>query len=236
MLAEVGGDAEGDGGRRIQGLGLDGPGDDARLQVGAEAHHRRDHQRGGDAETRPQGSHARLRYRGRAVGGRAAAVWPSGAPRARGAVEKSRDSQRLGPGRGWGPRGTALALSRSDEPAAFETARRHTPRRAGRRERGPRPGAPGPGALAPCSSHQTATGTLTAYDPVTRVLTVRSATGSREFLVAEDARIWLGNRRLPVSQLGAHAGAQVTVAWSRTDSVRTTHTVRVTDTRAAGAR
>jgi len=86
------------------------------------------------------------------------------------------------------------------------------------------------------SSYQTATGTLTAYDPVTRVLTVRSATSSTEFLVAEDARIWLGNRRLPVSQLGAHAGAQVTVAWSRTDRGRTTHTVRVTDTRATVAR
>lgn len=85
-------------------------------------------------------------------------------------------------------------------------------------------------------SYQTAAGTLTAYDPVTRVLTVRNATGSSEFHVAADARFWLGNRRLPVAQLGTHAGAQVTVAWSDSGGMRTTHTVRVTDTRGAHAR
>jgi len=85
-------------------------------------------------------------------------------------------------------------------------------------------------------SYQTATGTLAAYDSVARVLTVRSATGSVEFHVAADARFWLGSRRLPVAQLGAHAGAQVTVAWSETGGVMTTHTVRVTDKRSARAR
>jgi hypothetical protein len=88
-------------------------------------------------------------------------------------------------------------------------------------------------AAEPRPSHPTTAGTLTAYDPVTRVLTVRNATGSVEFHVAADARFWLGNRRLQVSQLGAHAGAQVTVAWSETGDVRTTHTVRVADSRAA---
>ena len=82
-------------------------------------------------------------------------------------------------------------------------------------------------------SYQTATGTLTAYDPVTRVLTVGNAAGSSEWHVASDARFWLGTRRLPLNQLGAYAGAQVTVAWSERDGMRTTHTVRVTDTRAA---
>jgi hypothetical protein len=82
-------------------------------------------------------------------------------------------------------------------------------------------------------SYQTATGTLTAYDPTTRVLTVRNAAGSSEWHVASDARFWLGTRRLPLSQLGAYAGAQVTVAWSETGGVCTTHTVRVTDTRGA---
>ena len=53
--------------------------------------------------------------------------------------------------------------------------------------------------------------------------------------MAADARFWLGNRRLPLAQLGAHAGAQVTVAWSETGGVRTTHTVRVTDSRAGAA-
>ena len=95
---------------------------------------------------------------------------------------------------------------------------------------------PGPSAAEPRPSHPTAAGTLTAYDPATRVLTIRNATGSLEFHVAADARFWLGNRRLPVAQLGTHAGAQVTVAWSEADGVRTTHTVRVTDTRPARAR
>ena len=93
--------------------------------------------------------------------------------------------------------------------------------------------APGPSAAEPRPLHQTAAGTLTAYDPATRVLTLRNATGFSAFHVAADARFWLGSRRLPVRQLGAHAGAQITVAWSRADGVRTTHTVRVTDTRAA---
>lgn len=83
-------------------------------------------------------------------------------------------------------------------------------------------------------SYETATGTLEAYESATRVLTVHSATGSWEFHVAADARFWLGHRRLPVSQLAAHAGAEVTIAWSETDGVRTTHTVRVTHPRARG--
>jgi hypothetical protein len=95
---------------------------------------------------------------------------------------------------------------------------------------------PGPSFSGGRPSHQTAVGTLTAYDPVTRVLTACNATGSSEFHVAADARVWLGTRRLPLAQLGAHAGAQVTVAWSETGGVRTTHTVRVTDTRAAGVK
>jgi len=86
------------------------------------------------------------------------------------------------------------------------------------------------------ASYQTATGTLTAYDTVTRVLTVLSASGSKEFHVATDARLWLGSRRVPVSQLSARAGAQVTVAWSDVDGVRTTHTVRVSETRPVRAK
>lgn len=84
--------------------------------------------------------------------------------------------------------------------------------------------------LAAAASHRTATGTLTAYDPVTRILVIHSATGSSEFHVAPDARAWQGSRRLPVRELGAHAGAQVTVAWSEAGGVRTTHTVRLAET------
>jgi phage baseplate assembly protein gpV len=73
----------------------------------------------------------------------------------------------------------------------------------------------------------TATGTMTAYDPDTRQLTVSSATGSTAFHVASDARVWLGNRRMPVAQLKSKIGAQVTVSFSETDGVRTSHTVRL---------
>src|SRR5574341_766614 len=88
-------------------------------------------------------------------------------------------------------------------------------------------------ALLAAAAHHTATGTMTAYDVASRVLTVRSATGSTQFQLAADARVWLGNRRLPLRELGAYAGGQVTLAWSDSDGVRTTHTVRVTDTRPA---
>jgi hypothetical protein len=101
---------------------------------------------------------------------------------------------------------------------------------------GQRPPEPERPAAERRPSYQTATGTLAAYDPLTRVLAVRSATGASEFHVAADARFWLGSRRLPVGQLGAHVGTQVTIAWSEADGTRTTHTVRVTDTRGARAR
>ncbi len=88
-------------------------------------------------------------------------------------------------------------------------------------------------ALAAATSHHTATGTLVAYDATSRLLTVRSASGVAEFHVAADARVWFGTRRLPAHELGAHEGAQVTLAWSEADGVRTTHTVRVAEARAS---
>ena len=90
-----------------------------------------------------------------------------------------------------------------------------------------------PGRVAceePRPSHtvaHTATGTLTAYAPETRLIRVASAGGSSEFTVATDARVWLGSRRLSVRQLPQHLGEQVTVSWSEADGVRTTHTVRL---------
>ena len=84
--------------------------------------------------------------------------------------------------------------------------------------------------LAAAATHRTATGTLAAYDPATRVLKVQSPTGSSEFHVASDARAWEGSRRLQVRDLAAHVGEQVTVAWSESGGVRVTHTVRLTET------
>ena len=85
---------------------------------------------------------------------------------------------------------------------------------------------PSPGTAL--SSH-TSTGTMAGYDAETRQLTVSSASGSTAFHLAPDARVWLGNRRLPVAQLKARVGAQVTVSWSEAAGVRTTHTVRLAD-------
>jgi hypothetical protein len=87
--------------------------------------------------------------------------------------------------------------------------------------------------LAAAATHRTATGTLASYEPVTRVLTVQSAAGSAEFHVASDARAWEGSRRLQVRELAAHVGEQVTVAWSESGGVRTTHTVRLTEASSA---
>ena len=89
------------------------------------------------------------------------------------------------------------------------------------------------GTLAAAASHHTATGTVAAYDPVTRILTVHSVTGSAEFHVASDARAWEGSRRLQVRDLAAHVGEQVTVAWSESGGLRITHTVRLTETSSA---
>ncbi len=74
------------------------------------------------------------------------------------------------------------------------------------------------------------TGTLLGYDVGGRVLTLRSADGVSTYWVAEDARAWLGSDRLPLSQLGSHAGAEVTLAFAEAeDGARTTHTVRLTE-------
>lgn len=87
--------------------------------------------------------------------------------------------------------------------------------------------------LVSAATHRTATGTLAAYDPVTRILRVQSVTGSSEFHVASDARAWEGSRRLQVRDLASHVGEQVTVAWSDSGGVRITHTVRLTETSSA---
>ena len=74
------------------------------------------------------------------------------------------------------------------------------------------------------------TGTLLGYDVGGRVLTLRSADGVSTYWVAEDARVWLGSDRLSLSQLGSHAGAEVTLAFAEAeDGARTTHTIRLTE-------
>jgi hypothetical protein len=76
-------------------------------------------------------------------------------------------------------------------------------------------------------SYHTATGTLAAYDPVARELTVSNPVESTVYRVASDARAWLGHRRLPLRELAQHVGAQVTLAWAEVDGKKTTHTVRI---------
>ncbi len=84
-------------------------------------------------------------------------------------------------------------------------------------------------AAEPRPTFRTATGTLAAYDRRERVLTIDSAAGSSRYLVAADARAWLGRRRLHVSDLASYVGAQVTLAFGEVDGVRTTHTVRLAE-------
>jgi hypothetical protein len=60
------------------------------------------------------------------------------------------------------------------------------------------------------------------------------ATGSSTYRVAADARAWIGRRRLSVSDLAAHLGARVTIAFAEADGIRTTHTVRLAEGEPAG--
>jgi hypothetical protein len=82
-----------------------------------------------------------------------------------------------------------------------------------------------PGATA----YRTATGRLSAYDGASRTLTLRSVIGSTAFHLADDARVWLGRKRLAPEKLGQHLEAQATVAWADVDGVRVTHTVRLSE-------
>lgn len=81
---------------------------------------------------------------------------------------------------------------------------------------------------------RTATGRLAAYDARLRLLTVETAAGSSTYRVAPDARVWVGKRRLPVSDLATRRWAQVTVAFAEREGVRTTHTVRLAEADQAG--
>jgi hypothetical protein len=62
---------------------------------------------------------------------------------------------------------------------------------------------------------------------VSRVLVVVSAGGEARFVVAPEARLWIGSRRSAVDRLTTSRGTQATVAWTETDGRRTTHTVRL---------
>ena len=68
VLAQVRRHAQRHGRSRVDGLGFDGTEDDPGLQVRAQADDERHHQCGGDAETRPEGGHRHLRYRGAGPG------------------------------------------------------------------------------------------------------------------------------------------------------------------------
>ena len=82
------------------------------------------------------------------------------------------------------------------------------------------------GAPSP-TSHATATGRLVSYDEAARALVVQTALGRTTYHVAEDARAWLGTRRLALDHLGRHLGAQATVAYREVGGLRVTHTVRL---------
>ena len=82
------------------------------------------------------------------------------------------------------------------------------------------------------SLYRSSTGTLAGYDPSSRVLTLRVAGSEGRFQVAADARAWIGSRSLPTSQLAAHLGAEVTLAYGEAeDGVRSTHTIRLREGR-----
>lgn len=83
------------------------------------------------------------------------------------------------------------------------------------------------GAAPAPTSHATATGRLVSYDAAARALVVQTALGRTTYHVAEDARAWLGTRRLALDHLVRHLGAQATVAYREVGGLRVTHTVRL---------
>ncbi len=126
----------------------------------------------------------------------------------------------------------SLALACDTQPAPAERLQMLAPPEATAKAATPAPDeprtAPPQTAETPPVFH-TATGRLAAYDPRTRLVTVEAATGTSQYRVASDARVWMGRRRLSVSDLAKHLGAQTTVAFNQTDGVRATHTVRLAD-------
>ncbi len=86
---------------------------------------------------------------------------------------------------------------------------------------------PAEGSAPSSASHATATGRLVSYDEAARALVVQTALGRTTYHVAEDARAWLGTRRLALDHLARHLGAQATVAYREVGGVRVTHTVRL---------
>ena len=88
---------------------------------------------------------------------------------------------------------------------------------------------PAPG---PRRRFHTATGAVASYDATGRVLVLQSALGDTRFVVAPEARLWIGSGRAPVERLATSRGAQATVAYSEVDGVATTHTVRLARGRA----
>ena len=204
VLAEVGGDTERHRLGRVEGLGLDRTRDDAALHVGAEAHDDRDDQRRRDAEAGPQRAHVpndtARRLRGHARAARRTA--PTLAAVA--LLLVSRRVCRLADGT---PVGNARAQPR---------LRGHGGTAGGRSRSAPSPTLPHGDR---CS--------VASYDSADRVLVLKSALGDSRFVVAPEARLWIGSRRVPVERLATSVGVQATVAYSDADGVATTHTVRL---------
>jgi hypothetical protein len=81
-------------------------------------------------------------------------------------------------------------------------------------------------------SFRTATGQVVSWDSGRRVLVLRAAGEETSFVVAADARLWVGTRHVALDRLAASLGAQATVAYAEREGVRTTHTVRLARGRA----
>ena len=203
VLAEVGRDAEGDRGRGVRRLGFDGPRHDARLEVGAEADHRRDHQRSRDAESCAERNHVSQRYPGRTALGQAApgvAVWRRrprpASPGSRRLVDN--DLQRAGPSAELArpvPHSLGIMVRRLLGVAPFWACR--GPDAAGGRRHGPGSGS----AAAGLEPQEPAHGDRDRHDGRVRSRHAPADRVERERVgrlpPGGDARVWLGNNRLP---------------------------------------
>lgn len=80
----------------------------------------------------------------------------------------------------------------------------------------------------------TVSGTLEAFDPTAKTLTVKGAKSTWTFSTT-DARAWEGSKSIGVDELASHSGAKVTVKYEDHDGQKSASSVRLAAAHAAKA-
>jgi len=80
----------------------------------------------------------------------------------------------------------------------------------------------------------TVSGTLEAFDPTAKTLTVKGAKSTWTFSAA-DARAWEGSKSIGIDELASHSGAKVTVKYQDHEGQKSASSVRLAAAHAAKA-